>query len=261
MNNRTEHNYDSPLSIHSMTVAYGKKPVLWEVEYDAPTNSLIGIIGPNGAGKSSLLKGCLGLAPTISGDIRFWGETIDSVSNRIAYVPQRNQFDLNFPINGREVVEMGLYGKIGWFKKVTKQDQELIDLVLEKVGMSAHANKQISEYSGGQLQRILLARALVQNADLLLLDEPFAGIDITTEETIIEILRDLVKNHNKTVLCVHHDLFAVPEYFSDLILVNGRIINHGKTSDVFNIDNLGKTFGGKVSILEQLAHQFGKIES
>jgi manganese/zinc/iron transport system ATP- binding protein len=247
-----EHSPDSPLSIHDLTVAYHRKPVVWDVEYDAPTGRLIAIVGPNGAGKSTLLKACLGLVPSVSGEVRFFGRPYEQVRSRIAYVPQRTTVDWEFPVSAVDVVAMGLYRRIGWFRPVTRKYKDQALAALERVGLKEYAQRQISQLSGGQQQRVFLARALVQEADLYLMDEPFAGVDAATEAAILELLRGLQRD-GKTAIVVHHDLETVRDYFDDVLLLNMRLVATGPVNTVFTKENLRRTYGGKLSLLDQVS--------
>lgn len=249
---RPEHSADSPLSVHDMTVAYDRRPVLWDVDFDIPEASLVAIVGPNGAGKSTLIKACLGLVPRLSGEVAFWGRTVRSVRRRIGYVPQRGSVDWEFPVSVLDVVCMGRYGHIGWCRRVTRTHRDAARSCLEQVGMADFWDRQISQLSGGQQQRVFLARALAQEADLYFMDEPLAGVDAATERAVMRVLRDL-RSSGKTVICVHHDLPTVTEYFDHLILLNMRIVAVGAVGDVFNDENLRKTYGGRLTVLEQAA--------
>ena len=251
---REEHPVSSPLSIHDMTVAYHRKPVLWDIDYDAPASQLVAIVGPNGAGKSTLIKAALELVPRVSGLVLMFGEPYDEIRSRVAYVPQRGSVDWDFPINALQVVTMGLYRQIGWFRPVTKKYKQQAFEALDRVGMADYAKRQISQLSGGQQQRVFLARALVQNADLYLMDEPFAGVDAATERAIVDLLRDL-RSAGKTALVVHHDLQTVTEYFDHVLLLNMRIVASGPVADVFTEANLRSTYGGKLALLDQVGHR------
>ena len=250
-----EHPSTAPLSIHDMTVAYRRKPVLWDVDYDAPIGKLIGIVGPNGAGKSTLIKAALDLVPKVSGRVLFYGNPYRKQRNRVAYVPQRESVDWDFPVNALDVVAMGLYRQIGWCRPVTRRHRDAAHEALRRVEMADYAHRQISQLSGGQQQRVFLARALVQDADVYLMDEPFAGVDAATEQAIIEILRSL-RAKGKTALVVHHDLQTVPQYFDNVMLLNMRIVAHGPVDEVFTPQNLQKTYGGRLTLLDQAAHAF-----
>jgi manganese/zinc/iron transport system ATP- binding protein len=249
-----EHPASCPLSIHDMTVAYHRKPVLWGVDYNAPPGKLIAIVGPNGAGKSTLIKAVLNLVPKISGEATFFGEPYRRQRGRVGYVPQRSSVDWDFPVNALDVVTMGLYRKIGWFRPVTKKWRQQAMKALVRVGMQDFARRQISQLSGGQQQRVFLARALAQDADFYLMDEPFAGVDAATERAIVDVLRDL-RSSGRTAMVVHHDLQTVPEYFDEVLLLNLRLIASGPVSEVFTPENLRATYGGKLALLDQVGHR------
>ncbi len=247
-----EHPATSPLSIHDMTVAYHRKPVLWDVDYDAPEGKLIGIVGPNGAGKSTLIKAALDLVPAASGRVLIYGKPYKKQRHLVGYVPQRESVDWDFPVSALDVVTMGRYGKIGWCLPVTRKHRHAALEAMERVGMADYAKRQISQLSGGQQQRVFLARALVQDAQLYFMDEPFAGVDAATEKAIVQILHEL-RSRGKTALVVHHDLQTVPEYFDHVILLNMRIVASGATEDVFTKENLHKTYGGRLTLLDEAA--------
>jgi manganese/zinc/iron transport system ATP- binding protein len=247
-----EHDPHSPLSIHAMTVAYHRRPVLWDVDYDAPARSLVAIVGPNGSGKTTLIKACLGLVPMVSGRVEFWGKPYRFHRRQIGYVPQRESVDWDFPVSALDVVTMGRYGLIGWCRPVTRSHKQASLRALEQVGMADFANRQISQLSGGQQQRVFLARALAQEAKLYFMDEPFAGVDATTERAIITVLRGL-KESGCTVICVHHDLQTVQEYFDHVLLLNTRIVAAGPVDQTFTRENLQRTYGGRLTLLEEAA--------
>ena len=255
---RPEHSPLSPLSVHAMTVAYQQRPVIWDIEYEAPNSSLVAVVGPNGAGKSTFIKACLDIIPRATGAVEFWGKQYKYCRDRVGYVPQRESVDWDFPVSALEVVCMGRYRKIGWFKPVSRSHKEYSLHCLEMVGMADLANRQINQLSGGQQQRIFLARALAQEADLYFMDEPFAGVDVATERSIIDILKKL-KNDNKTVIVVHHDLSTVPEYFDHIILINTRIIAHGTISECFTQENLKRTYGGRLTPLEEVGESMARL--
>jgi manganese/zinc/iron transport system ATP- binding protein len=244
-----EHPSSAPLSIHDLTVAYHRKPVLWDVDYNAPPGRLIAIVGPNGAGKSTLLKAALDLIPAASGRVRFFGRPYRQVRDRVAYVPQRGSVDWDFPVSALHVVAMGLYRRIGWCRPVTRKYRAAALAALERVGLADYAGRQISQLSGGQQQRVFLARALVQQADLYLMDEPFAGVDAATERAILGVLREL-RSAGRTALVVHHDLQTVADYFDEVVLLNMRLVAAGPVAQVFTADNLRKTYGGKLALLD-----------
>ena len=252
-----EHPRTAPLSIHDMTVAYDRKPVLWDVDFDAPEGKLIGIIGPNGAGKSTLIKAVLDLVPKASGRVLIYGKPYNKQRHLVGYVPQRESVDWDFPVNALDVVVMGRYGRIGWCRPVTKRHKQAAMEALDRVGMADYAKRQISQLSGGQQQRVFLARALVQDAKLYFMDEPFAGVDAATEKAIITLLHAL-RSAGKTVLVVHHDLQTVSEYFDHLMLLNMRIVAAGPTGEVFTQDNLHKTYGGRLTLLDEAAEAIAR---
>ena len=255
-----EHLANAPLSIHDMTVAYHRKPVLWDVDLDIPEGKLVGIIGPNGAGKSTLLKATLDLIPTVSGRVLVYGKPYKKQRRLVAYVPQRESVDWDFPVNALDVVAMGTYGKLGWCKPVGRSQRRAALEALDRVGMADYANRQISNLSGGQQQRVFLARALVQDARLYLMDEPFAGVDAATERAIIALLHDL-RAAGRTVLVVHHDLQTVRDYFNHVILLNMRVVAHGPTERVFTDANLHATYGGRLTLLSEAAEALARQES
>lgn len=246
-----DHSDRSPLSVHDMTVAYQRRPVIWDIDFDTPPGHLVAIIGPNGAGKSTLIKAALNLVPKVSGEARFFGKEYADVLDRVAYVPQRTAVDWDFPVSALDVAAMGLYRRIGWCRPVSKTYREQALTALERVGMSDYANRQIRQLSGGQQQRVFLARALAQAADLYLMDEPFAGVDAATERAIVEILHEL-RAAGKTALVVHHDLQTVTEYFDYVLLLNMRLVAFGPTDAAFHEENLRRTYGGKLSLLDQV---------
>ncbi|HXG48276.1 MAG TPA: ABC transporter ATP-binding protein [Methylomirabilota bacterium] len=242
----------APLEVRDLNVAYQTKVVVWDADFDAPAGRLVAIVGPNGAGKSTLLKAALDLVPRASGTVRFFGRPYRQVRSRVAYVPQRESVDWDFPVNALDVVAMGLYRRIGWCRPVRRHHRELARAALAKVGLLDYAQRQISQLSGGQQQRVFLARALVQDADLYLMDEPFASVDAATERAIVDVLREL-RARGKTVVCVHHDLPTVPEYFDHVALLNMRVVAQGPVAEVFTPENLRKTYGARLTLLEEAA--------
>jgi len=247
------------LELHDLTVSYAKKPVLYGVDVQVPQGALVGIIGPNGAGKSTMIRAIMGLTPASSGWVQIFGESFEKNRHRVGYVPQREQVDWDFPVNVMDVVLMGRYGRRGWLRRVTKEDQKIAEESLDKVGMLPFRNRQIANLSGGQQQRAFLARALAQQSDLYLMDEPFAGVDATTERAIVTLLQDL-QSQGKTILVVHHDLTTAKEYFDHLLLLNMRLVAFGKTEDVFTVEQLQKTYGGRLTILSDVAAKIAKEE-
>jgi manganese/zinc/iron transport system ATP- binding protein len=237
------------IEIHDMTVAYHRKPVLWDIDLSVPEGKLIGIVGPNGAGKSTLIKAVLGMIPLASGKVEIYGQPAHRQRHLIGYVPQRETVDWDFPVTASDVVKMGTYGRLGWLRRPGKTEQKLTEDCLAQIGMTEFANRQIRQLSGGQQQRVFLARALAQDAQIYFLDEPFAGVDAATEQAIVELLQKL-RSQNKTVLVVHHDLNTVRDYFDQVIMLNLRLIAAGPTETTFTNENLQKTFGGRLTLLD-----------
>ncbi|WP_435578155.1 metal ABC transporter ATP-binding protein [Gilvibacter sp.] len=230
------------ISVDDLTVAYNYKPVLWDIDLAIPEGVLMAIVGPNGAGKSTLIKAILGIIDPIAGSVGIYGKPYEDQRQLVAYVPQKGSVDWDFPTTALDVVMMGTYGSLGWIKRPGKAQKKAALEALEKVGMLPFKNRQISQLSGGQQQRIFLARALVQNAAIYFMDEPFQGVDATTEKAIVNILKELRKT-GKTVIVVHHDLQTVPEYFDWVTFLNVKKIATGPVSTIFNDDNLTKTYG------------------
>lgn len=239
------------LDVNLLTVNYNDIPVLWDVSLSIPSGKLVGIVGPNGAGKSTLLKAILGLVEPVSGKITLLGEPLKHVKKQIAYVPQRESVDWDFPITVEELVLMGRYGRLSWGERLRESDYEAADHVLKLVEMSEFKKRQINELSGGQKQRIFIARALIQDADLLFLDEPFAGIDLASENLILSILKGLTKE-GKSVFVVHHDLPAIETHFDWAILLNLRLCGAGPVHQVFNPVTLQETYGKSFHLIEEL---------
>lgn len=233
------------IEISQLTVAYDAKPVLWNTSVGFRTGKLTAIVGPNGAGKSTLIKSMLDFIKPVTGKVDYSIEeqthTYKEVKNHIAYVPQNSSVDWDFPATVLDVVLMGRYGKLGWFKRPGKKDKAIAKDMLNKVGMPTFANRQISQLSGGQRQRVFLARALAQEADIYMLDEPLAGVDIKTERIIMDLLRELSKQ-NKTVIVVHHDLQTVEEYFDDVVFINQEVLNSGPIDQVFSKETIEETY-------------------
>jgi len=259
LNNGSRIDSSIALSVDDLTVAYHRKPVIWDVAIDLPTGSLIGIVGPNGAGKSTLLKAIMNLVPIASGRVKVFGKTYRENRHRVGYVPQRESVDWDFPVDALDVVTMGLYSQIGWCFPVRKKHREAGMEALRRVGIADLARRQISQLSGGQQQRTFLARALVQDADLYLMDEPFAAVDASTEKAIVELLREL-KSRGKTVVVIHHDLQTVPEYFDYTVLLNMRVVASGPVEETFTTENLQKTYGGRLTLLDEVSEAMRRRE-
>jgi manganese/zinc/iron transport system ATP- binding protein len=240
------------LEVEDLTVAYADQPVLWDVDLRIPVGVKMSIIGPNGAGKSTLIKAATGLVPPVAGEVRVFGRSLDRVRGEIAYVPQRSSLEWDFPTDVLDVVTMGTYGRLGWFRRPGSRERaEAVD-ALRRVGMEDFQRRPIAQLSGGQQQRILLARALAQGAEIYMLDEPFQGVDAPTERAIVGVL-DSLAEQGKTIVVVHHDLQTVPEYFDRVLLLNVRAIASGPVSEAFTENNLRMTFGGRVGVLAQAA--------
>jgi manganese/zinc/iron transport system ATP- binding protein len=237
------------LDIHDVTVAYHRKPVLWDVDLVIKQPQLAAIVGPNGAGKSTLIKAVLGLVPMASGRVEVFGESVASVRKRIGYVPQRESVDWDFPVSVLDVVLMGTYGRLSWFRRPGKADRDWARQCLAKVGLAQYERQQIGQLSGGQQQRVFLARALAQRADIYFMDEPMAGVDAATERLIFEVLADL-RADGKTIIAVHHDLRTVPQYFDYVVLLNVRLVAAGPREATFTAENLRKTYGGRLALLD-----------
>ena len=232
-------------SASKLTGGYGGVNIIEDCSCNVNRGEIVSILGPNGAGKSTLLKASMGIIPIVSGQVHFFGKPLRRTRHRISYVPQRASVDWDFPATVKDVVLMGLYPTLGFLKWVGEEQLKLVQACLSKVGMQDFSHRQIGQLSGGQQQRIFLARALVQNADVYLLDEPFAGVDAATEKAIISVLKDL-KSAGKTVIVVHHDLTTVQDYFDHVFLINKSAIAHGPTAKVFTDQNLSKTYGSRL---------------
>ncbi len=240
------------LEVEDLTVAYADQPVLWDVDLQVPTGAKMAIVGPNGAGKSTLIKAAMGLVKPVAGEVRIFGRARDTAGGEIAYVPQRSSLEWDFPTDVVDVVTMGTYGQIGWFRRAGARQRDQAMAALTTVGMEAYSSRPIAQLSGGQQQRVLLARALVQGAEIYMLDEPFQGVDAPTERTIVGVLDGLARE-GKTIIVVHHDLQTVPEYFDHVLLLNVRAIDSGPVDEVFTEDNLRLTFGGRVGVIARSA--------
>ncbi|MDT8861759.1 metal ABC transporter ATP-binding protein [Alkalihalobacillus sp. MEB130] len=234
------------LEVESLSVYYENNQAIKDISFQAEKGKLIGIVGPNGAGKSTLIKAILGLEKA-KGSVSVLGEKVKDVRKQISYVPQRNQIDWDFPVLVEDVVMMGRFTHIPWYKKAGKEDKVIVAESLEKVGMLDFRKRQIGELSGGQQQRVFIARALAQHADLFFLDEPFVGIDVTSEEIIINLLRQM-RDEGKTVLVVHHDLSKVEQYFDELLLINKELIEFGTVKNVYKPDILSRTYKGSITL-------------
>ncbi|MEM8653249.1 MAG: metal ABC transporter ATP-binding protein [Pseudomonadota bacterium] len=236
----------SPLAVRGMTVSYGQTPAIFSVDMTVRAGAMTAIVGPNGAGKSTLLKAALGVITPLAGTVSVFGQPMAQMRDRIAYVPQRASVDWDFPVRVIDVVMMGMYRRLGLLGRVRGQHKALAQDCLDRVGMADFAQRQIGQLSGGQQQRVFLARALAQEADIYVLDEPFAGVDAATEKAIIAVLQGL-RDAGKTVLAVHHDLATVPDYFDDVVLLNTQVVAAGPVPEVFTEDNLQAAYGGRLT--------------
>ena len=234
--------------VQDLTVAYKEKPVLWDIDLKIPKGVLLAIVGPNGAGKTTLLRSVMGLIKPAAGSVHIFGQSIKQQKHNIGYMPQRGNVDWDFPTNALDVVMMGRYGRLGWFKRPGKNEKTLALEALDRVGMADFADRQLNQLSGGQQQRVFLARALIQDAEIYFMDEPFVGVDAVTEKTIIQLLKEL-RNQSKTVVVVHHDLQTLTDYFDWVSLLNVRQIASGPISDVLTDENLKLTYGGRSAFL------------
>ena len=243
------------VEVHDLTVSYQRRPVLWNVDLALPAGQLIGIIGPNGSGKTTLLKAMLGLVPLDSGWAQLFGQPIERVRGRVAYVPQRTAVDWDFPASVLDVVLMGRYGRVGLFRRPGRADVALARQCLEQVGLLPLERRQIAQLSGGQQQRVFLARALAQQAEIYFLDEPFTGVDAATEAAIVALLRQL-QAQGHTIVTVHHDLRTAPSYFDHVVLLNQRVVASGPVHEVFTAERLQETYGGALTLLADVAQLF-----
>ena len=231
------------LELRNITVAYRTDPVLRALDLTVPAGVVLGVVGPNGAGKSTLLKAALGLVPTLLGEARFFGKPLAQVRRDVAYMPQAAAVDWDFPATAADVVLMGTYGELRWFARPGAKQRARAAAALEAVGLSHRADSPIGELSGGQRQRVFLARALAQDPQLLLMDEPFAGVDAASQEAIVTVLHQL-RAEGKTVALVHHDLATVTQYCDHVLLLNGSVIAAGPVAEVFTAENISRTYGG-----------------
>lgn len=244
------------VEVCDLTVAYGDKTVVSELNFAVTGPTSVGVIGPNGAGKSTLLKAMLGLVRPVSGTVRLLGQPLASARKRVAYVPQRSEIDWTFPITVIETALLGTFPSLGLFRRPGRLEREWAYHCLELVGMHDAASRQIGELSGGQQQRVFIARALAQRAELFLLDEPFAGIDVTSEDRIVEVLQNLIAAGN-SVLAVHHDLTKVRDYFSDIVLLNRELVGCGPVSDVLRPDLIGQAYKADLRMFQELGAVVG----
>ncbi len=242
--------------VEDLTVAYDRSPVLWDIDFEVPPGTIMGIVGPNGAGKTTLIKAALRLINPLSGHVLFDGKPYRKMFRKVGYVPQKGSVDWDFPTTVMDVVSMGRYGHVGWIRRMGRKDKDAAREALRKVGMLEYASRQISELSGGQQQRVFIARALTQEADIYFMDEPFQGVDVKTEKAIMELFREL-KAENKTVIVVHHDLNTVRDYFDWVTLLNVRVIASGRVDEVYTKENIAKTYQSDLELTREGAGHDG----
>ena len=241
------------IEVHNLTTTYGGTPVLWDIDFELPGGQIIGVIGPNGSGKTTLLKTIMGLLEPASGYVKIFDQSLEKVRERVAYVPQRETVDWDFPASVYDVVMLGRYRKHNLFKRTREPDKEIVLQAIEKVGLTEFKDRQISQLSGGQQQRVFIARALAQGADLYLMDEPFVGVDAATENSILELLAEM-KAEGKTVVIIHHDLQTVSDYFDYLVLLNTRLVAQGPATEVLTKENLTNAYGGQLTLLDKVVN-------
>lgn len=240
----------APISIKGLSVSYDRKRVLTNIYLDVPDSTICGIIGPNGAGKSTLFKSILGLININAGSIKIHGQEIEEVRKRIAYVPQKDDVDWTFPATVEDIVVMGRFPHKKLFQRLNKVDHEIALQAMEDLSIVDLRKRQIGELSGGQQQRVFIARALAQDPDIFLLDEPFVGVDMMTEDKIITLLKNL-REEGKTTMVVHHDLSTVEDYFDRVVLLNQRLIAAGPTKETFTQDKVSLAYGAQLNILHK----------
>ncbi|MDN6195196.1 MAG: metal ABC transporter ATP-binding protein [Atopostipes suicloacalis] len=242
------------IDVKNLSVSYSGKKAIKDVNFSLDSGRLIGIIGPNGAGKSTLVKGMLDLEKKDSGKVRIFGKELDTIREKIAYIPQRADIDWDFPILVKSTVLLGRYPRLGLFKRPSKKDKKIALEALEKVGMADFADNQIGQLSGGQQQRVFVARSLAQKADVYFLDEPFVGVDIQSEEIIINILKEL-RDQGKTIFVIHHDLTQLENYFDDIILINKELFGAGPVKEVVTPELMEAAFKAPLTVLENAGGQ------
>ncbi|SER69598.1 metal ABC transporter ATP-binding protein [Salipaludibacillus aurantiacus] len=237
------------IKVDRLSVHYHGQTAIRDITFTVSKGMIVGVIGPNGAGKSTLMKAMLGLEKS-KGEVLFFGKKINAIRKQVAYVPQRNSIDWDFPVRVEDVVLMGRFMHIPWYKKTSREDRSRAREALEKVGMQEYSNRQIGELSGGQQQRVFIARALAQDADLFFLDEPFVGIDVESEKIIVELLHQLSKEE-KTIFIIHHDLSKVEKYFDELVLLNQTLIHAGNVKEVYKPDFLKEAYRGSAAVINE----------
>tara|TARA_B100000809_G_scaffold31727_1_gene27672 strand:- start:131 stop:889 length:759 start_codon:yes stop_codon:yes gene_type:complete len=239
------------IQVENLTVSYGPVPALLDVTLDIPSGQLVGVIGPNGSGKSTLLKAILGFVTPDFGNVKIFGEPAENAKGRVAYVPQRGAVDWDFPITVREVALMGRYGRVPWWRDLSAEDYQVADEALEMVRMEDFRDRQIGQLSGGQQQRVFMARAMAQGGEILLLDEPFSGVDAATEGAILDVLEE-TRTAGRTLVVVHHDLTTAAEYFDSLVLLKQRCYAHGPPDSVLHPELLAEVYEGSLRVFSHL---------
>jgi manganese/iron transport system ATP-binding protein/manganese/zinc/iron transport system ATP- binding protein len=250
----TENQSSATIEVKNLTVSYGPKPALLDVSLTIEKGMLVGIIGPNGAGKSTLIKAILGFVKRDVGSVKILGVSAEKAKGLVAYVPQRGAVDWDFPVRVKEVAMMGRYGSIPWYRNPGEEDWEIVDKSLEMVRMTEFKERQIGQLSGGQQQRVFMARALAQGSEILLLDEPFAGVDAATERAILDVL-ERAKSSGRTLVVVHHDLATASEYFDRLILIKQRLYAYGPPQAVLQENLLSEVYEGRLRVFSDLMKQ------
>lgn len=250
-NQQSQPEVSAAIEVEHLTVSYGPVPALLDISFSVPEGRLLGVIGPNGSGKSTLIKSILGFVKPDYGSVKLFGEPVEHSAGQVAYVPQRSSVDWDFPITVREVAMMGRYGHVPWWRDLSRKDREIADQALEMVRMQDFAKRQIGQLSGGQQQRVFMARAMAQGAKILLLDEPFSGVDAATERAILDVL-DRTKASGRTLMVVHHDLGTAAEYFDSLILLKQRLFAYGPPESVLDQELLSEVYEGKLRIFTDL---------
>jgi len=248
------------LETRDLTVHYGNQVALWDLSVSVPTGRMCAIVGPNGAGKSTLLKAMVGVVRPFAGQVSILGEPLAKVRRKVAFVPQRSEVDWSFPVTVLDVVLMGGYGRLGWIRRPGRRQRLAAMEALEQVEMAPFAHRQIEQLSGGQQQRVFLARALFQQAEVYLLDEPFAGVDMATEKLVVDLLGQLSAN-GKSVLVVHHDLATVRSYYDWVVLLNMRLIGSGPVDEIFDSDHLSRAYGKSHLLFEEALKRSNEISS
>lgn len=233
------------LKVEDLTVSYHRIPALHHLSFEVECGQSVALLGPNGAGKSTLLKALSGLVPKESGRITFHGRVVHGPTTDLAYLPQREQIDWDFPTTVRGIVEMGRYLRLGWWRRYGAADEASVAGAIREMRLEALEQRQINALSGGQQQRAFIARAIAQEAHVVLLDEPFAGLDKPTQDNLKQVVRDL-RDKGKLIIASHHDLASVAEIFDQVLLINGELIAAGPVAETLTEENLRRTYSAQV---------------